>query len=143
MAISHGAGNLSERERAPVSAEPSSPHPTLITVVDDENSVLESLAELLEALGFSVRTFSSAESFLASDALERTGCLLLDVEMPGMTGPELLRVLDTRGLRIPVVIITAHDEALTSVLSAGARDCLIKPFSEAALEGAIREALHP
>lgn len=137
----HG-NDQTECER-PSSAEASPPRPPLITIVDDENAVLESLSELLEALGFRVSTFSSAESFLASDARERTHCLLLDVEMPGMTGPELMRALDTLGLRIPVVIITAHCEAVANVLSAGARDCLIKPFSEEALENAIRKAILP
>lgn len=113
----------------------------LVTVIDDETAVLESMSELLEALGFAVDTYSSAASFLASASLERARCLLLDVAMPGMTGPELMRELEARGRQIPVVLITAHDEALASLLTTGASDCLIKPFGHERLAGAVRKAL--
>ena len=89
----------------------------LISVVDDDQSVRESLPELLKELGFEVRAFSSAEEFLASDAALLSSCLVLDVAMPVMTGPELFRELRRRNLKIPVVFITARkDEAVRSRL---------------------------
>ena len=72
-------------------------HP-LVSVVDDDESVRESLPDLLRAFGFSVEAFSSAEEFLASDSVRKTRCLILDVAMPGMTGPDLQRELARRGL---------------------------------------------
>jgi FixJ family two-component response regulator len=114
---------------------------SLVTVVDDERAVRESLSDLLMALGFSVATFSSAESFLRSPSLHQTGCLLLDVAMPGMSGPELMRELQSRQLRIPIAFITAHDEWQPRLLAMGACDCLVKPFSDEALERAVRRAL--
>ena len=82
-------------------------HP-LVSVVDDDESVRESLPDLLREFGFSVEAFSSAEEFLASDSIGKTSCLILDVAMPGMTGPELQRELTRRGQSIPIVFITAH-----------------------------------
>ncbi|HET7545989.1 MAG TPA: response regulator [Polyangiaceae bacterium] len=114
-----------------------------MSVVDDDESVRESLPDLLRELGFTVETFSSAEQFLESDPIGRTQCLILDVSMPGMTGPELQRVLSQRGSRIPVIFITAHsDETVRpSLLEQGAAECLFKPFSEAALLDALHVAL--
>ena len=87
-------------------------HP-LVSVVDDDESVRESLPDLLRAFGFSAEAFSSAEEFLASDSVGKTRCLILDVAMPGMTGPDLQRELARRGLPIPIVFITAHrDETM-------------------------------
>jgi FixJ family two-component response regulator len=80
----------------------------LVTVVDDDESVRESLPELLRELGFAVETFSSAEGFLRSNPAGRTQCLILDVSMPGMTGPELQKELAKRSVRIPIIFITAH-----------------------------------
>jgi FixJ family two-component response regulator len=115
----------------------------LVTVVDDDESVRESLPDLLRELGFAAEAFSSAEEFLDSDPLGRTECLILDVSMPGMTGPELQRELARRGAKIPIVFITAHadDTVRPSLLEQGAVECLFKPFSEAALLGALRAAL--
>jgi FixJ family two-component response regulator len=112
-------------------------------VVDDDESVRESLPDLLREFGFSVRAFSSAEDFLASDCVDQTNCLILDVGMPGMTGPELQQELKQRGQHIPIVFITAlRDEAVRSkVLGEGAIDCLFKPFSETALSDAVNAAL--
>lgn len=117
-------------------------HP-LVSVVDDDESVRESLPDLLREFGFAARTFSSAEEFLASGHVEETRCLILDVAMPGMTGPELQRELALRGQRIPIVFITAQrDEALRlRVLGQGAAACLFKPFSETALLAALHAAL--
>ena len=116
---------------------------TLVSVVDDDESVRESLPELLKELGFAAQAFSSAEEFLASDSIGRTHCLILDVAMPGMSGPELQRELTRRQQRIPIVFITAHaDEAdRPRLLAQGAVDCLFKPFSEDALFEAVQAAL--
>src|SRR3954452_80172 len=117
----------------------------LISVVDDDDSVRESLQGLLQSMGYGVETFCCADEFLDSDSLARTDCLILDVRMPGMAGPELQRKLVKRGSGIPIVFITAHgdEEVRLQVLSEGAVDCLLKPFSEDALLTAIRAALPP
>jgi len=117
--------------------------PTLVSVVDDDESVRESLPDLLRELGFEARAFSSAEAFLASDCVGQTKCLILDILMPGMTGPGLQRELKRRGEVIPIVFITAHKDAsdLSRVLQDGAVDCLFKPFSEKSLIKAINMAL--
>jgi FixJ family two-component response regulator len=118
---------------------------SLIAVVDDDASVRESLQGLLESIGFGVETFSSGLAFLESECLARTDCLILDVRMPGMRGPDLQRELARRGWGIPIVFITAHgdEDIRPRVISEGAVDCLLKPFSEEALLKAIRMALPP
>jgi FixJ family two-component response regulator len=115
----------------------------LISVVDDDQSLRESLPELLNELGFSARTFPSAEEFLVSDAPLRSSCLLLDVGMPVMSGPELFRELRRRDVRIPVVFITARrDEVARSQwLDDGAAECLFKPFDDTALLQALNKAV--
>jgi len=115
----------------------------LVSVVDDDESVRESLPDLLREFGFSAQAFSSAEQFLASDCIGETRCLILDVAMPGMTGPDLQRELRRRGQRIPIVYITAHrDERVRPrLLEQGAVECLFKPFSDAALQEALNSAL--
>jgi FixJ family two-component response regulator len=117
----------------------------LVSVVDDDTSVRESLPDLLKELGFDVGAFSSADEFLASDLLDRTDCLILDVAMPGMSGPDLQSELIRRGHRIPVVFITARpDEAVRArVLENGAVAYLSKPFGDTALLDAINTALRP
>ena len=116
---------------------------SLVSVVDDDESVRESLPDLLRELGFVVRAFSSAEEFLASDCVGQTRCLILDVAMPGMSGPDLQRELTRRGEEIPIVFITAHrDETVRpSLLEQGAVECLFKPFSDTALLEAVNAAL--
>lgn len=115
----------------------------LVSVVDDDQSVRESLPDMLRQFGFAARAFSSADEFLASDCLAHTRCLILDVAMPGMTGPELQRELTLRRQRIPIVFITAHWDEITRprLLEQGAVECLFKPFSEAALREALDAAL--
>ncbi|GLU85023.1 MULTISPECIES: response regulator transcription factor [Rhizobium] len=115
----------------------------LISVVDDDVSVRESLPPLLKSLGFPAEAFESAEAFLQSTSMQKTACIVLDITMPGMSGPDLFRELVRRGLRIPVVFITAiHDDVLrTELLREGAVDCLYKPFSENDLEEAVTTAL--
>ena len=117
----------------------------LVSVVDDDESVRESLPDLLREFGFAARAFSSAEEFLASDCVDQTRCLILDVAMPGMSGPELQRELKLRRQEIPIVFITAQrDETVRPrVLEQGAVECLFKPFSDTALLEAINAALHP
>lgn len=117
-------------------------HP-LVSVVDDDESVRESLPDLIKEFGFSVRAFSSAEEFLASDSLGKTRCLILDVAMPGMTGPELQRELARRGQEIPIVYITAHtdDSIRPRLIEQGAVECLFKPFSDATLQNVLSSVL--
>ena len=114
----------------------------LVSVVDDDESVRESLPDLLRELGYSVRTFSSAEEFLASDCVGETRCLILDIAMPGMTGPDLQQELTVRGQDIPIVYITAQaDETVrSSSLEQSAVACLFKPFSDTALFEALNAA---
>ena len=116
---------------------------SLVSVVDDDESVRESLPDLLREFGFAAEAFSSAEAFLASDVVSDTSCLLLDVAMPGMSGPELQQELIRRQQEIPIVFITAHgDEAVRPrLLAHGAVECLLKPFSEPALLAALNTAL--
>ena len=115
----------------------------LVSVVDDDESVRESLPDLLRELGFAARAFSSAEEFLASDCVGQTRCLILDIAMPGMAGPDLQQELRLRRQEIPIVFITAHrDETVRpQVLEQGAVECLFKPFSDTALLEALNTAL--
>jgi FixJ family two-component response regulator len=115
----------------------------LISVVDDDASVREALPDLLHELGYSSRAFPSAQAFLSSGVIDDTSCLLLDVAMRGMTGPELHRELIRRHQAIPVIFITAiREESLRPrLLAAGAKDCLFKPVSEQALIEALETAL--
>jgi len=119
------------------------PERPLVCVVDDDESVRESLPDLLREFGFAVEAFSSAKDFLASDYLARTNCLILDVAMPEMSGPDLQLELRRIGQDIPIVFITAHvdDKVRPRVLAQGAVDCLFKPFSQTALFDALTAAL--
>lgn len=115
----------------------------LVSVVDDDESVRESLPDLLWQLGYAARAFSSADAFLASDAASESSCLLLDIAMPGVSGPELQQELICRGHCIPVVFITGHEDRTirARLIEAGAVECLFKPFSEADLVAALEAAL--
>ena len=115
----------------------------LVSVVDDDESVRESLPDLLREFGFTVQAFSSGEEFLTSDCVGQTKCLVLDVAMPGMTGPDLQQELTLRRQEIPIIFITAHrDETIRPrLLERGAVECLFKPFSETALLEALNAAL--
>jgi FixJ family two-component response regulator len=116
---------------------------SLVSVVDDDESVRESLPDLLRQFGFAVQAFSSAEAFLASAAVNETSCLILDIAMPGMSGPDLQQELTHRNREIPIVFITATgDETVRPrLLALGAAECLFKPFSETALLDALNTAL--
>lgn len=117
--------------------------PSLVCVVDDDESVRESLPDLVRQFGFAARAFPSAEAFLASAVVSETSCLLLDVAMPGMSGPDLQGELTRRGLDIPIVFITAQaDETIRPRLAdSRAATCLFKPFSETALIAALNTVL--
>ena len=115
---------------------------SLVSVVDDDESVRESLPDLLREFGLAAEAFSSAEEFLASD-FARTQCLILDMAMPGMNGLELQRALIHRRAGIPIVFITAQwdEELRLRVMELGAIECLFKPFSDSAIMGAVNAAL--
>ena len=119
------------------------PKPSLVSVVDDDESIREALPDLLRQFGFAAETFASAEAFLASEFVGETSCLLLDVAMPGMSGPDLQQELTRRRQKIPIVFITAYGDAsvLRRLLARGAVRCLVKPFSDAALLDAVGAAL--
>jgi FixJ family two-component response regulator len=107
----------------------------LVAVVDDDESVRESLPDLLREFGYAAETFSSAEEFLASGFVEKTGCLIADIAMPGMSGPELQSELKRREHRVPIIFITAHglERIRADLMEHGAVACLSKPFSDEAL----------
>jgi FixJ family two-component response regulator len=115
----------------------------LSVVVDDDESVRESLPDLLRQFGFAAQAFSSAKEFLSSNCLDQTSCLILDVAMPGMSGPELQQELRRRGKDIPIIFITGQTDNTirAQVLKQGAAGFLLKPFSETALLEAIKTAL--
>lgn len=116
---------------------------SLVSVVDDDESVRESLPDLLRQCGFASRAFSSAEDFLASEVVNDTRCLVLDIAMTGMSGPDLHKELIRRRQDIPIVFITAHcnETVRPRLLADGAVECLFKPFSESALLDALDAAL--
>jgi FixJ family two-component response regulator len=115
----------------------------LLSVVDDDESMRDSVPELIKEFGFAARAFSSAEEFLSSGSVDETSCLILDVAMPGMSGPELYQELKRRGKKVPVIFITAQkdDTIRARVFEQGAAGFLLKPFSDAALLAAIKTAL--
>jgi len=115
----------------------------LVALVDDDLSVLESLPDLLKEFGFDAQPFASAEAFLASGCADSIACLILDIAMPGMTGPELQRELTLRGKRVPIIFITAHGDQTVRprMLAQGAVECLFKPFSEESLLSALNAAI--
>lgn len=115
----------------------------IVFVVDDDAAVRKSLDMLLRAVGLEVKTFASAQEFLAALDPAQPGCLILDVRMPGMSGLEVQRVLVERGAHLPVIIVTGHGDVAIAVraLKAGAAEFLEKPFSKELLVEHIREAL--
>jgi FixJ family two-component response regulator len=114
----------------------------LIAVVDDDESIRESLPDLLQLMGYAALVFSSAEEFLAANCVDRIDCLLLDIAMPGMSGPDLHRALTDAGKRLPIIYITANEDETIRArsLALGAVDCLFKPFTDTALKQALDAA---
>ncbi len=115
----------------------------LISVVDDDRSVVEAIVSLLESVGYAAAGFVSAQDFLNSPQLRRTACLILDLRMPGIGGLELQRRLAAENIHTPIIFITAHgDQELSAeVLATGVTALLRKPFSQESLLGALRSAL--
>jgi FixJ family two-component response regulator len=115
----------------------------LSVVVDDDESVRESLPDLLREFGFAAQAFSSAKEFFSSGCVDKTSCLILDIAMPDMSGPELQQELKRRGKEIPIIFITGQrDETIRArVLQKGAAGFLLKPFSDEALLAAIKTAV--
>jgi FixJ family two-component response regulator len=116
----------------------------LISIVDDDDSLRNSLDNLIRSVGFRVQGFPSAEAFLNSNQMHDTACLILDVRMPGMSGLDLQRQLVATNCRTPIIFITSHGDgdARARALEAGAVDFLYKPFREEALLKAIDSALN-
>jgi FixJ family two-component response regulator len=117
----------------------------VISIVDDDPSIGRALRRVLQSSGYAVEVFTSACEFLASAPLGRTACLVLDIRLAGMTGLELQERLAACGSTIPVIFITAHDDAPTRarVQQAGAAGFLPKPFAAAALLAAVERAAGP
>ncbi|MFG0251674.1 MAG: response regulator transcription factor [Phycisphaerales bacterium JB038] len=115
----------------------------IVYVIDDEPSVLKSLGWLLESAGLTVRTFGSAETFLAECTAEARGCLLLDIRMPGMSGMSLIEELAERRIELPTILISAHADVPLTVraMKAGVIDVLEKPFNDETLLERVTEAL--
>lgn len=115
----------------------------VISIVDDDESVREALESLIKSVGYIAKVFPSAGDFLSSGQLDGTGCLILDVQMPGMTGLELQSRLTASKSRVPIIFISAHSdaEARARAFDAGAVGFLQKPFSEEALLNAINSSL--
>ena len=115
----------------------------LVSLIDDDPSVRESLPDLLRELGYETAVFSSAEEFLASGQIGGSKCLILDIAMPGMSGPDLFRELKRRRWEVPTIFITGQGDAKTrsKVMAEGAVECLFKPFHDAALDEALRSAI--
>jgi FixJ family two-component response regulator len=115
----------------------------VLSVVDDDASVRAALGRLIKSFGFAVEIFGSGEEFLLLGSLRITSCLVLDVQMPGMSGLQLQRHLVAEGYRIPIIFITAfpNEKTRARALEAGAVDFLTKPFGEEALLSGIRTAL--
>jgi FixJ family two-component response regulator len=135
-------GDFSDRFRE--GSQPKEPVVSLVGVVDDDESVREATSSLLRSAGYRCSVFPSARAFLESDTLEATDCMVLDVRMPEVTGPELQAKLRAMNSAVPVIFVTAHadDEVRARALRDGASAFLNKPFSEDALLDAIRSALN-
>jgi len=115
----------------------------LVVIVDDDESVRESLPHLLQQLAYTGQAFASAEEFLASDAVSNAKCLILDIGLPGMSGPDLQRELIRRGYAIPTIFITGRSKRSIppGLLQETGLACLFKPFSEQELQAALEIAL--
>jgi FixJ family two-component response regulator len=117
--------------------------PAVIHIVDDDASFQKSLAQLLQALDYEVMRYTSAEQLLETPPDARLGCILLDVRMPGLSGPDLQDRLIQLGSSLPIIFLSGHGTVQTSVrvIKAGAEDFLLKPIAKAELMNAIGRAL--
>jgi FixJ family two-component response regulator len=133
---------MTKRARKP-SRPRALPAQALVSVVDDDESVRESLPDLLREFGFAAEAFASADQFLMSDCVAATRCLILDIAMPGMSGPELQHELTVRGHATKIIFITARGNGILrgQLIARGAVDCLFKPFSSQELKAALDTAL--
>lgn len=115
----------------------------VVNVIDDQDAVRNALAEMLRVFGYSVRTFESADAFLAGLTGEEAGCIVADVRMPGTDGIELVRELNRRNSTLPVVLISGHADVPMAVaaIKAGAEDFIEKPVDDVALLAAINRSL--
>ena len=136
-------GKLPDERSAATWARAHETDANMIAIVDDDESIRDSTKTLLRSAGYQVATFESAEAFLESGAIAETECIILDVRMPGMSGLELQRRLNASDAGIPIVFVTAHDDASSrrSAIQAGAVDFLTKPFEAKTLIAAIQTAL--
>ena len=118
--------------------------PQLVAIVDDDRSVQCALKDLMESAGLSARCFVSAEEFLEWNERSQTGCLIVDIRMPGMSGLELQAKLRAEGSHISIIFITAHGDAKMKMqaMKAGAVEFLSKPFDDEALLEKVRPALN-
>ena len=134
---------MARKRNLAASGETMADERALVSVIDDDESVRESLPDLLRELGYEAAAFSSAEEFLTSGQIGRSKCLLLDVAMPGMSGPDLLWELKRRQQEIPTIFITGQGDATIRprVMAEGGVECLFKPFSDAALDEALKAAM--
>jgi len=140
----HDAGFLSDGSQAGGSG---GNHRTttnsLIVVIDDDEAVCRAVRTLLTSLGYEASAFTSAESYLRSNLIERTACLIVDVHMPGLSGPDFQARVQAEGHRIPIILVTGSpdDTIRARVLEAGAVDYLTKPFNQQTLVAALTRAL--
>jgi len=136
-------GKLPEDGLGHRSSERSQTGGGMISVVDDDESIRDSTKTLLRSAGHQVTTFASGELFLDSGAVAETECIILDVRMPGMDGLELQRRLNASNAGVPIIFVTAHDDATSrrSAIEAGAVDFLSKPFEANALVATVQTAL--
>ncbi len=117
--------------------------PPAVGVIDDDPGVRDSLCALLASSGYAPAGWPSARAFLDAPPVAVPACLVVDVRMPGMSGVELLEVLRTRALRVPVIVVTGHADVRLAVraMKLGAADFIEKPFRPPALLGAVRAAI--
>ena len=117
--------------------------PGVISIIDDDESIRAGIRALLRSVGYEVQTFASAELFLESGNFRQTGCIVLDVRMPGMGGLELQRRLNAAPSRVPIIFVSGHDDygSRKRAIDAGAVDFFRKPFDAAVFVAAVKSAL--
>ncbi|WP_420993805.1 response regulator transcription factor [Cupriavidus sp. 30B13] len=126
-----------------VTPNPTSHRGETVFIVDDDEAMRDSLTWLLEGNGYQVRSFTSAEQFLSAYDASQVSCLILDVRMPGMSGPELQERMIAENINIPIVFITGHGDVpmAVSTMKKGAIDFIEKPFDESELRSLVERML--